>query len=121
RINYHHRPELLRHPPHDRSQWADRAGQLDRLLHPPENPPRAKAFDETPRPEDEDPWPGHEVSVDLPEYMFDETRWPDDDITDDDITDAALLERFRRLTADIDFWEWVTGDHHHGSIGVRGP
>ena len=40
----------------------------------------------------------------------------------DDLTEERLLGQFRAVTADIDFWELVTGDHHHhGGTGLRGP
>lgn len=45
--------------------------------------------------------------------------WPEED--GDDLTEERLLEQFRAVTADIDFWELVTGDHHHGATGLRGP
>ncbi|MGU3650015.1 DUF222 domain-containing protein [Mycolicibacterium sp. A43C] len=96
RVNYHHRPELLRHRPQDGSRWAERIGQLNRLLIPAEYPPE-----------------------DAPEDTCDDAGRPAED--GDDLTEERLLEQFRAVTADIDFWELVTGDHHHGGTGLRGP
>lgn len=102
RVNYHHRPELLRYPPQAGSEWADRIGQLDRLLDPAAYPPEDASVDRC----DDAGWSEHD-------------GWPEED--GDDLTEERLLEQFRAVTADIDFWELVTGDHHHGATGLRGP
>lgn len=101
-VNYHHRPELLRYPPQAGSEWADRIGQLDRLLDPAAYPPEDASVDRC----DDAGWSEHD-------------GWPEKD--GDDLTEERLLGQFRAVTADIDFWELVTGDHHHGGTGLRGP
>ncbi|MGU3502968.1 DUF222 domain-containing protein, partial [Mycobacterium sp. C31M] len=100
RINYHHRPELLRNPPDEGSEWAQRIGQLDRLLNPPENTPRDNGFDES--------YPD-EVNLDDP--------YPEDDHTDE----TALLKQSHYIKAELEFWETITTDHTHNSIGLHSP
>ena len=98
RINYHHRPELLRHPPQDRSQWADRAEQLDRLLAPPANEP------------------DYDTAPDL-RGIDTEPPWEDDDYIDE----TALLKESRLIGAELDFWQIITTNHTTSSVGLRGP
>ncbi len=110
RINYHHRPELLRHPPHDGSQWADRIGQLDRLMHPTEGIPRDNRCDDQPP-------PGYGGNLDLPDHLFDNNAGPDDDYADE----AALLKESRFIGAELDFWQIITTNHTTSSVGLRSP
>ncbi|ORA06177.1 hypothetical protein BST17_04145, partial [Mycolicibacterium bacteremicum] len=98
RINYHHRPELLRHPPHDRSQWADRAEQLDRLLAPPANEP------------------DYDTAPDL-RGIDTEPPWEQDDYIDE----TALLRESRFIGAELDFWQIITTNHTTSSVGLRSP
>lgn len=99
RINYHHRPELLRQPPQDGSEWAQKNRQLDRLLQAP----------------DDEPWPD-DGSLDLPDYLFENVPRPDDYIDE-----AALLTESRRAAEDAEFWQIITSDHADSSVGLRGP
>ena len=95
RINYHHRPELLRRPPQDGSAWADKIRALDRLLQPPRDEPDRH---------------------DNPTLATDDFAWPDPDAEE-----AAAQSEIRRATEDFEFWQIITSTHRDSSVGPRGP
>ena len=99
RINYFHRPELL-----IRGAQSARCSSPDRRIE--DIQVGDFRTDDT----------GQFDSVDRDDLAFADA-YPDDD----ELSDERVLEQFRRITEDADFWHWVTTDHEHGSTGLRGP
>ncbi|MGN7782321.1 DUF222 domain-containing protein [Mycolicibacterium sp. 22603] len=97
RINYVHRPELL-----------------VRGAQPARRNPRDNLTFEGIR--TDDTWASDGIDHDDLAFV-DIDAYPDDD----ELSDEQVLEQFRRMTEDTDYWQWVTTDHEHGSTGLRGP
>ena len=114
RVNYRHRPELLRQPPQDGSEWARKMAQLERLLDPP------------PEGLGDGPWPNpwfddaYDDSVDPPDYLFENGPWPDGGDGDGE-EEAAFLRQFRYISAELEFWQTITSDHTHSGTGLHSP
>lgn len=100
RINYYHRPELLIR---QEDSSPDPSGEDEGLGRLVAEACRVAGFDEA--------WEAAHVDVDS------EDPFP----FEGHIDDRVFLEKCREVTADIEFWQIVSGDHSHGGTGVRGP